>query len=245
MNSRMHHEQRSPVAPGRRWLAISALLASSLALGCASSAQSAKPQLRPALVRQAVAERDALAIVDELERLVDLERDTEEDREAAYEAVVGLEEDTAAYGFARAAVAGRLAQMRTLGAISLVAEVEQYARRSLELDPGFRDGEVKRMLGILYVLAPSMLLEHGNEELGVSLLEELVAEQPGTPENQLRLAEAYVEAGTPERAPAHLCLVAPQRDVLRAADQRLLERLLEEVEDERRAVACVGRTGAL
>ena len=47
-----------------------------------------------------------------------------------------------------------------------VRDVERSARRSRELDPGFRDSAATRLLGTLYVIAPASLLKHGDSEAG-------------------------------------------------------------------------------
>jgi len=211
-----------------------ATLTLTLAAGCAASAPA---PMRPE-VQTMVAERDALAVVDDLERLVDEERDTPADREAAYEAVLALEEDTAPYAFARAAVAGRLAQVRGLSAIGLVREMERYALRSWELDPTYRRGEARRMLGTLYVLAPSFVLSSGNAEQGIALLKEQVQAHPRDAENHLRLAQGLIETGAEQQAAPYLCEVAERQETLRAADRRLLYELMQKT-DPPVGAACV------
>ncbi len=173
---------------------------------------------------------DALALSDALEELIAAGTDTPADRERTYEAVRAHEEDTAAYTFARAAVTGRLVQVRGLLAANLVGDVERYARRSVELDPRFRDGAATRMLGTLYVLAPAALLEHGDSERGIEMLESLTEERPDLPENHLRLAEAYVALGDPAPARPHLCRCFESKNVLRPDDQALLARLANDAE---------------
>ncbi|MBW2524311.1 MAG: hypothetical protein JRI23_09060 [Deltaproteobacteria bacterium] len=169
-----------------------------------------------------------MALSDALEKLIDEQQATDEDREAAYEAVKRLEEDTAEYAFARAALAGRLAQVRGLTAIGLVAEAEKYARLSRKLDPDFRDRAAQRMLGTLYVMAPAALVEHGDSETGLELLEELVDERPDRIENRLRLAEGYVVLDDPEPAFEHLCWCLERKSTLRPDAQRLLAQVVED-----------------
>lgn len=195
-----------------------------MALGCSSAATTLRPELK-----SAADSRDALALSDALERLIDRQQATEDDREAAYEAVKRWQERTAAYAFARAALAGRLAQVRGLSAIGLVAEAERYARLSRELDPEFRDRAATRMLGTLYVLAPASLVEHGDSETGLEMLEQLVQKQPDNLENHLRVAEAYVALDDYEPAFEHLCRCVKQRASLRPDEQRLLASLVDEV----------------
>ncbi len=174
----------------------------------------------------AAAREDALAVSDALEALIDEGRDTPADRQYAYEAVRRHEEDTAATTYARASVTGRFVQQKGLLAAHLVPEVERSARRSRELDPAFRDGAAARLLGTLYVMAPGTMLEHGDSEQGLELLEDLVAQYPDAPENHLRLAEAYMALG--DRAPAHphLCHCLAHGAALRPDDQALLAGLL-------------------
>lgn len=191
--------------------------------GCPSNAT----QLRPEL--QAAADAgDPVAISEALERLIDEQRATEADREAAYEAVKRLQGTTAAYAFARAALAGRLAQVRGLSAIGLVDEAERYARLSLQRDPDFRDGAAARLLGTLYVMAPASLLEHGDSETGLEILEEELDERPDLLENHLRVAEAYVALGDPVPAYEHLCLTLERQSELRPDSQRLLTQVVKD-----------------
>jgi hypothetical protein len=109
-------------------------------------------------------------------------------------------EDTAPSLFARAAVTGRVVQQKGLAAARLVPEIERCARRSRDLDRDFCGGAATRLLRTLYVMAPPMLLEHGNSEIGLELVEGLVRMHPDALENHLRLAEAYISWAT--RLPA-------------------------------------------
>jgi hypothetical protein len=205
-----------------RWRLASALLCLLLAAGCAT--------LRPGSVnpelKEAAARHDALVTSDTLEALIDREADSPADRRFAYQAVQSPEQDTAAYAFARAAVTGRLVQSLGLRGARQVGEVESWAMRSRELDPDFRDGAATRLLGTLYVIAPATFLKHGDSETGLELLEQLAEENPGVPENQLRLAEAYIALGDTEPAAPHLCASLAQRNALRRDDQRLLDHLV-------------------
>lgn len=179
------------------------------------------------------AAHDALALSDALEQLISEGKDTKADRHYAYDEVRKFEQRTAAYAFARAAITGRVVQARGLAAAQLVEEVERYALKSRELDPNFRDGAATRMLGTLYVLAPAALLEHGDSEQGIELLEGLVRKRPNVLENHLRLAEAYIALNNPEPAIAHLCLCVTNRSSLRGDERALLDRLLKDAEDPR------------
>lgn len=184
-------------------------------------------------VATAAQQRDALAISDELEALVDQGKATEDDRVYALEQVRSISDDgSAGYAFARAAVAGRVAELRGVKAGKLVGEAEGFARKSIERDPKFRERAAERMLGSLWVMAPPRLLEHGDSEKGLELLETLATQQPQELDNHLRLAEAYVFLGDPEPAVPHLCTVQQGRASLRRDDDALLQRLLDEVAEE-------------
>jgi len=165
---------------------------------------------------------DALAVADALEALIAVGQDTPADREYAFAVVRQHNEDTAAALFARADVTGRLVQQRGFLAANLVPDVERSARRSRELDPNFRAGAATRLLGTLYVIAPGAVLEHGDSEQGLELLEGLVEAHPEVPENRLRLAEAYIALGDATPAQPHLCFCLAQKAQLRGDEQILL-----------------------
>ena len=101
--------------------------------------------------------------------------------------------------------------------------------KSRALDPNFRDGAATRMLGTLWVLAPADLLEAGDSEEGLALLEGLVAQHPDVPDNHLRLAEALVALDDDEAAHLPLCRAGAGRARLRRDHQALLDRLVSEV----------------
>ena len=205
-----------------RWLRLAALLGLLLAPACATlRGGSVNPELAAAAERG-----DALVLTDTLEALIERNEDSRADREFAYEAIQTTEEDTAAYAFARASVTGRLVQSRGLRGASQVGEVEEWALRSQALDPEFRDGAATRLLGTLYVIAPATFLEQGDSELGLEMLEQLAQKHPDVPENQLRLAEAYIALGDLEPAGPHLCASLAQRSALRRDDQELLDQLV-------------------
>lgn len=184
-------------------------------------------------VATAAEQEDALAISDELEALVEQGKASEDDRVYALEQIRSIPDDrSAGYAFARAAVTGRVAELRGVKAGKLVGEAESFAQASIERDPEFRDKAASRMLGSLWVQAPPRLLEHGNSESGLSLLEDLTEQQPDEILNHLRLAEAYVFLGDPDPARPHLCIVQAGRAALRRDDDALLTRLLDEIADE-------------
>jgi hypothetical protein len=169
-----------------------------------------------------------LALADALEALVARAADSHADRRYAYQRVRAEPALTASDALGRAIISGRLAQISGLTAPGLVAEVELYARRSAELDPAFRSGAAQRLLGTLYVMAPSALLDHGDSELGLELLRGVVQRFPEHAPNRLRLAEGYAALGDPAPARPHLCYCVAHRTALRLDEQKLLSELLEQ-----------------
>ena len=194
--------------------------------GCCGT--SGPPPAVPTHLQAAVDQRDALAIADALESLIGDGKDTKADRELAYDQVARKEEPTAAYAYARAMVAGRLVQTRGLTAALLVREMEAWARKSVELDPTFRQGAARRMLGTLYVLAPASLLRNGDSEKGLSILEELVKAHPEALENHLRYAEALIALGDPAPATESLCRCVARKSQLRKDEQSLVDKLVQD-----------------
>jgi hypothetical protein len=192
-----------------------------LAAGCAAR----RGRVHVALA-DAAESSDALAVSDALEELIGAGQETPADRRFAYEVVRRSEQPTASYAYARAVVTGRLVQQRGLSAARLVPEIERFARRSRELDAGFRDGAATRLLGKLYVMAPAALLEHGDSEQGLTLLEQLVAARPDVAANHLYLAEAYITLGDPAPAMPHLCRCLAFEQALRPGELALLRQLV-------------------
>jgi len=213
-----------------------ALIALSLA-GCPKAP--ASTDVAPT-VADAADEADAMQIYAELEALIADGRDSEDDRQFALDGVQKIEDDgTAEYAFARAALLGRVAELRGVKAGKLVTGVERYARLSIERDPEFKGKAATRMLGSLYVMAPPRLVEHGDSETGLELLEALADEHPDEPLNHLRVAEAFIHLGDPEPALPHLCTTLAVRDTLRADDQALLGRLVADAGGDA-ALGCGG-----
>jgi hypothetical protein len=112
-------------------------------------------------------------------------------------------------------------------AAHLLPEIERCARRSRDLDRDFRGGAATRLLGTLYVMAPARLLEHGNSEVGLQLLEGLVETHPDVLENHLRLAEAYIALGDPVPLALTSADVLPTRPPSATDDQKLLQELID------------------
>jgi hypothetical protein len=195
------------------------------ALGC-TPAQA--PVREPVSATLTGAGMSGLAVADALEALIANGAASPAERRYAYQRVSAARVVTAGDALGRAIVAGRLAQVSGLGAPSLVAEVERYARLSAELDANLRSGAAQRLLGTLYVMAPAALLEHGDSEVGLELLADVARRFPAHVQNRLRLAEGYVALGDPEPARPHLCHCAAHRSELRADERKLLDELLEQ-----------------
>ena len=181
---------------------------------------------------------EALRIYDTLEALIDNDHDTRTDRKIAWQALRDRNEDTAGFQFAWAAVGGRFVQYKGLLAVNLLKDIERHARLSVTLDPHFRNGAALRLLGTLYVVAPSTFVEHGDSELGLEMLEELVRDHPADYENHLRVAEAYITLNDPAPAAEHLCVCLAVMDQMRKDDQKLLVNLFADAG----AVDCPGST---
>lgn len=199
-------------------------------LACASLSGCVPDILGPhAEIEEIAKTRDATALCEALERLIDQRRDRRADRELAYDAVRTYAEETAAYYYALASITGRLVQERGLLGAVQIREMERAAEKSRALDPTYQNGAATRLLGTLYVFAPATFLDHGDSETGLELLEELTAERPDVLQNHLRLAEAYIALSDPAPATPHLCLVMAQRAQLRPDDQRLVDQLVRTV----------------
>jgi hypothetical protein len=201
-----------------RFLAALALLAC-LPVACGVH----RPDPGLASIMAAAKTGKALAISDALEALIAEGRDTPHHREVALEMISAHPEDTAAYAFARAAVAGRVLQSRGLftGAL-LVGDVAHWGLVSRKLDPEFREGAATRLLGILCTQAPPALLPSGcDAEQGIAMLIELVKKHPNNVENDCRLAEAFIVQGDLPSALPELCICVRRKAELRHDEQKL------------------------
>lgn len=208
------------IRPAARLLILLALIS-----GCGGAQP---PAPIPSAFQAAIDKNDALAIADALEALIADGKDTKHERQVAYDSVKAKEEPTAAYAYARALVVGRLVEAKGLTAALLVREMEEWAIKSHELDPKFRDGAATRTLGTLYVLAPASLLKHGDSEKGLGLLEQVRKDYPAALENHLRYAEALIALGDPGPATEPLCLCQAQKGKLRRDEQTLLRKLFQD-----------------
>ncbi len=215
---------------GPFWQTAVVLFRTILALGLMTTVACTKPGNSSTPPTQAAAELPPKAVLERLEADIEAGTASEADREQAYAVMTGMEDDgTADYAFARAAVAGRLAELRGLGAGKLVTEAETFARLTLERDPEYDDGAATRMLGTLYVMAPARLVEHGDAEDGLSMLEDLTTARPDDPRNHLRTAEAFINLDDPDPAVPYLCEAARGRATLRRDEAALLDSLVDSV----------------
>jgi len=88
---------------------------------------------------------------------------------------------------------GQLARTKTLGALSIVREMEQVFKRSAELDNKVHYSGADRCLGILYLEAPGWPTSIGNKSKARQHLQRCVELSPEYPDNHLELMEAYLE----------------------------------------------------
>ena len=213
--------------PPFRWPAVLCIAAASILCGCFGGTSGTGTAVSAPL-SAAANTHDALAVADALEALIAQNKDSPEDRQFAYAEVRAHALDTAPHAYARAVVTGRVVQKKGLLGADMVGEIERFALRSRDLDPNFRDNAATRMLGTLYVMAPAALLQKGDSEKGLELLEGLVEKRPDVIENHLRVAEAYIALGDAEPAKPHLCICVAGRDRLRNDEQVLLMQLLKD-----------------
>jgi hypothetical protein len=214
------------MGPVRRLPLVFVLLVATAAmpLGCGP-----RQEPRDTSVPSTGAPRDAMTIYEALEVELEAGTATEDDRMDAYLRVQSIRDDgSAAHAFAAAALAGRLAELRGAKAGKLVTEAESWARKSIERDPEFRDRAATQLLGSLYVMAPGRLVEHGDSETGLEMLEGLVEAKPESPAYRFRLAQAYAHLGDDDAAKPHLCASLAARQDLRKDEQRLLDDLVED-----------------
>jgi tetratricopeptide (TPR) repeat protein len=175
------------------------------------------------------ARADAWAVHEALEQRIAAGGGTEAERVSALEKARAAPDDgSAAYAYARAAVAGRMAEERGLQALDLLDEIRDWSSKSIERDASFQGMAATRMLGTLHVLA-GRHFKGGDSERGLELLEQVLEAHPDAVVNHLRVAEAYVALGDPEPAFERLCVAEAGRAQLTAEEQRLLDALVADV----------------
>ena len=182
-------------------------------------------------LKNAVANQDATELADALEQLIEDDRDTRSDREYAHYKIQAWRDGTAAYSFARALIAARLAEQRGVTGLEQVKEAERYALRSISIAPTFSDGAARRLLGSLYVMA-GQYTRQGDSEAGLAMLEDLAAQFPDSVRNHLRLAEAYIVLGDVESSLEPLCRARAGEASLKGSERELLVRLIADAGGE-------------
>jgi hypothetical protein len=95
---------------------------------------------------------------------------------------------------------GQLARTRTLGALRLVAEMEEVFERARKLDPHFDHAGPDRNLGLLYRDAPGWPTSLGSSVRARQHLLRAAKFDPEYPENRLNLAESFAQWGEPAAA---------------------------------------------
>ena len=184
-----------------------------------------------ASLKSAVQSQDAIAVATALEELIEAGEDTRSDREYAYYKLQAFNDGTAGYSYARALVAARLAERRGVAGLEQVKEAEAYAMRSISISPTYRDGDARRLLASLYVMAGSYT-RHGDSEAGLAMLEDLVEQYPTDGRNHLRLAEALISLGDVESAVEPLCQARGLDAQFKVSERELLGRLEAEAGGE-------------
>lgn len=106
--------------------------------------------------------------------------------------------------FYRAVAIGLFAEENKLKGRSAMSDIREDARRAIALDATFSHGGPYRVLGTLYLRAPGPPTGIGSVRRALRYLKQAHEVAPTYPENILRLAEAYLEADSPEDAAALL-----------------------------------------
>ncbi len=88
---------------------------------------------------------------------------------------------------------GQLARSETLGALKIVKEMEREFKTAIRLDGHFDYAGPERSLGLLYRDAPGWPMSIGSRRKALEWLLRAKKLAPGYPENDLNLAEAYLE----------------------------------------------------
>jgi len=110
--------------------------------------------------------------------------------------------DLAAAHYYLAMNLGQLAQTKTLGALSLVKEMEREWAAARALDPHFDFAGPDRNLGLLYRDAPGSPLSVGSRLKAAQHLQQAVDLNPDYPENYLNLIETHLKFNQWEEAAA-------------------------------------------
>ena len=98
--------------------------------------------------------------------------------------------------------AGLLAKARPTEADTMMAHVVEAAEKAILRDPDFGHGEARRVLGAIYLYAPSWPSGVGDIDEAMAVLEGVATAHPEDPSNLFYLAEAYRRAGDRQKAVA-------------------------------------------
>lgn len=90
---------------------------------------------------------------------------------------------------------GETARTKSLGALSLLRQMEKALLKAVELEPQLEHAGPDRALGQLYLEAPGWPASIGNKRKAREHLERAVALDPDYPDNHLSLLEAYARWG--------------------------------------------------
>lgn len=93
-----------------------------------------------------------------------------------------------------AACAGLLAKSRPTEADKLMNAVVEAASKAAAIDPSYEGGEPRRVLGAIYLYAPSWPSGVGDLDEAIGILEGVATDHPQDPRNLFYLAEAYRRA---------------------------------------------------
>lgn len=121
---------------------------------------------------------------------------------AASRAAASVNSNLAAIPYYLGMNLGQLARTKSLGALPLVAEMEDLFRTARDRNETFDHAGPERNLGLLYLEAPGWPVSIGNRAKARQHLRRAVELDPGYPENHLNLLEARLRWGDKDLQPA-------------------------------------------
>lgn len=142
----------------------------------------------PALIRLAAACAD---LADLATNHAQRAKVAEEGMHSARKALDRSQTNAAAHFFLALNI-GQLAQTKSLGALSLVKEMEQELLKAIELGPEVEHGGPDRSLGLLYRDAPGAPFSIGSDSKAREHLHKAIEIAPDYPDNYLTLLESDV-----------------------------------------------------
>ena len=104
---------------------------------------------------------------------------------------------------------GQLARTKSLGALKLVAEMEEVLQKTIALDPKFDYAGPHRTVGLLYRDAPGWPASVGSRPKGKQHLLKAIQLVPEYPDNQISLIESYLAWGDLKAARAAVTQAEP------------------------------------